>query len=632
MDNPFKKRATEYVPEARELLPLISPAPVDTFFAGDETNLLDKLAVVVGTPGSGKTTIAKVIEFESLDAISRDPKRINRELADTLTRLGLLQDGSPTLLAYRLQMTSNFRSIWDLPYEDDVKRALLRSFVQSKSMLGWFRALEGSGISADDIDIKLNDDVEHDPSISSSPGASAYRARARDVEAGILKVVTALIPPDVETLAADYIHHRYDIFEAIQHIEIRHEASRSRVRLKPMIIVDDAHELHPGQFAQLKDWLMQRNIKVSRWIMCRADVVPPEDFRGMFTDGTALPKKYQSGTSSGRDYIMKVMELLKGDKRSQFSNTAKDISKRYISAIPIFSRRQITTLSTMLDESNPGISQSDYSTLNNEVLKLASQSKFSEKLMQTLKARINDDVPDDVALAALRILIHREINKTPQLSFLEDDREIEQPHGEDKPVKSALLDGAKIQLLHQFRKPYYYGFNKIIEAANFNIEQFIKLSDILVDNMIAIIIKGKKNRSLTAKMQHEALTELCTATLKEWDFPFHVYTRKLVQHIASRCEEITLRPNAPLDAGANAIGVAQSSMDTALESSDRLSRVLHFAFANNALNYIPNYSCKGKTWCLLELGAIPCIAHGLTLRRGGFVEGTLSELEKSITE
>ena len=103
--------------------------------------------------------------------------------------------------------------------------------------------------------------------------------------------------------------------------------------------------------------------------------------------------------------------------------------------------------------------------------------------------------------------------------------------------------------------------------------------------------------------------------------------QELVKQIAERCLERTLRPNAPLDDGANAIGILQDEMDSVLKCDGRLARVLHFAFAYKALVFVPQYNCKNKVWCLLELGALPNLAYGLTLSRGGFIEGNLRTLQ-----
>jgi type IV secretory pathway ATPase VirB11/archaellum biosynthesis ATPase len=60
MDNPFLKRATEFFRDEEAFLAVLSPEPI-RFFLGREGRhsvLYDKLVLVRGTPGSGKTTLA----------------------------------------------------------------------------------------------------------------------------------------------------------------------------------------------------------------------------------------------------------------------------------------------------------------------------------------------------------------------------------------------------------------------------------------------------------------------------------------------------------------------------------------------------------------------------------------------
>lgn len=623
MDNPFKKRKTELIPDRRTLLSWVSATPLEEFFSKDRAQLIEKLTLVVGTPGCGKTTIAQVVEFESLAILCASPMPETKNLIDVLTRNELIKDGVPAVLGHWLQMSVNFRDIWELPYSEHMRTTLLRAFMQAKAVLGWFRQLEAIGIQISDIDIVLGVNSESLASVTRADNPTEFRAYARRIELAIYQVVTALVPPDEQGLAENFLNTSYDVFEVIKGFNIKKWPERPEqgpVTLRPMMIVDDAHELHPIQFLQIRDWLKSKAIGVSRWLLCRPDVVAAEDYRDALASDSDTEVDMTPGSTKGRDYLIKLMQFGRGERR--FQAIARDIADRYVTKIPEFSRREIGRLAPMLEAALPPMPEGQMKQLQAEVDKLAKDSKFGSQLMDSLRARLPSGIRPEEHLVALRILMHRERNRTPQLGLLDDDEELDEPVTQDRPAKSALIEGARIQLMNEFERPYYYEMNKLIGASNSNIEQFIRLAGVLVDELLARVIRGRPVE-LAPKAQHTALVKEAHQVMKEWDFPYHSAVRQLVAVIAKRCRERTMLPNAPLTAGANAVGVLQEEMDRILQKHERLSRVLHFAFAYKALVYVPQYGCKGKVWCLLELGAVPCMAYGLRLNRGGFIEETL---------
>ena len=625
MDNPFKKRKTELIPDRRTLLSWVSATPLEEFFSKDRAQLIEKLTLVVGTPGCGKTTIAQVVEFESLAILCSSPMPETKNLIDVLTRNELIKDGLPAVLGHWLQMSVNVRDIWELPYSEHTRTTLLRAFMQAKAVLGWFRQLESIGIQMSDIEIVLGANSESLAAVTRADDPIEFRAYARKIELAIYQVVTALVPPDEQGLAGNFLNTSYDVFEVLKGFKIKRWPERPEqtpVTLRPMMIVDDAHELHPVQFVQIRDWLKSKAIGVSRWLLCRPDVVAAEDYRDALASDTETDVDMTPGSTKGRDYLIKLMQFGRGERR--FQGVARDIADRYVTKIPEFSRREITRLAPMLETPLPPMPESQIKELQAAVEKLAKDSKFSSQLTDSLRARLPSAIRPEEQLVALRILMHRERNRTPQLGLLDEDEdeELDEPVTQDRPAKSALIEGARIQLMNEFERPYYYEMNKLIGASNSNIEQFIRLAGVLVDELLARVIRGR-TAELSPKAQHTALVKEAHQVMKEWDFPYHSAVRQLVALIAKRCKERTMLPNAPLTAGANAVGVLQEEMDAILKKHERLSRILHFAFAYKALVYVPHYGCKGKIWCLLELGAVPCMAYGLRLNRGGFIEETL---------
>lgn len=630
MDNPFKKRRTELITDRRTLLSLVSPVPIEEFFRAYKTGLIDKLAMVVGTPGCGKTTIAQVVEFESLFTLCQvSATPINKDLVDVLTINGLIKEGLPTILGHRLAMSTNFRDIWELPYSEQTRTALLRAFVQSKAVLGWFSQLDAMSIPTTDIEIVMGANAESVIAVTGADDPAAFRQYAREIELAIFRIVTSLVPPDEHEMANSFLNTSYDVFEVLSGFRIQkwpNAADSVSALLRPMMVVDDAHELHPTQFLQLRDWLKSKAMGVSRWLMCRPDVVSPEDYRDALAKDAVSEEDMSPGSTQGRDYLIKLMQL-GPSKEKRFKPIALDIANRYIAGIPEFGRRGLRDMRPMLSPAEAAtLPEGQQKQLREQIDKLAKESRFAKTLVDSLKARIPASARPDEALGALRILMHRERNRSPQIGLLAEDTEFEEPVTDERMAGSSLLEGARIQLLHQFDRPYYYGVDKLIAASNANIEQFIRLAGTLVDEVLARVIRNR-SPELAPKAQHSALVAQATQSMNDWDFPYNALVRELVKNIATRCVERTLRPNAPLDDGANAIGIPQDEMDKVLKRYERLARVLHFAFAYKALVFVPQYHCKGKVWCLLELGALPSMAYKLTLHRGGFIEESLLGLQ-----
>jgi hypothetical protein len=233
----------------------------------------------------------------------------------------------------------------------------------------------------------------------------------------------------------------------------------------------------------------------------------------------------------------------------------------------------------------------------------------------------------------LEILVAREISKPQKtLPFVKLSKEMLTKFESEK----AIVEAVDLFLSKEYHLPYYFGAQRLITIASFNINQFLHLAGgLFEETMMAIRLGRDRDSFLSQKRQHEIITGIGKDFLKE--VPRSVRhgnsVSRLLHAIGDMCRDETYRPTAPYAPGVTGTAITMYELELLKRAADRgdeqaieLYQTIQSAIAHNILDPEPNLKCKGKEFLVLYLNRLLCVPFGLPLQRGGFREQKLSAL------
>lgn len=636
MDNPFRRRATEFLREDEAFLAVVTPEPIRYFLAepGSEGRLYDRLVLLRGTPGSGKTTLARLFEYPTFHTLTQNQNfEGHKDISAALASCGALKDSHPQVVGFRLPLETDYRDFWEFGYRDELKTNLMTALLQARAVLGWFRHLRSASIREEQIEIVTRPEAAGFVETIGGTEGPAVRQQAAVVENAIYQIMNALVAPSESDLPPDATRP-YRPFDIIERIRIPFSSTEGgTIELQPLAIFDDAHLLHPAQFRALEKFLLRRELRVARWMIARFDILLPQEALQAVSKDASDAAKFP-GVSADRDTEIILLQSTGSRRtdRTRFRNMAKDMAARYLRRMPVLSERGLVTIANLLGDAELSIKPGSLDALRRSVDTIQKKLDVTQEDRDRLDKQINEFKRADceeVRQQMLKIMMNRFAVRRGRRSPTLFDTSVESEAEIQVAANTGVYAAALFQLFHDHGRPYFFGIDDLCDASSENAEQFLQLAAELIEEMVTQVARGK-NVLLAPHKQHALLRKRGEKIMEGWNFPHDQKVKRFAKSVANRCLAKSLEPNGAVIA--NAVGIPQDEFDQLAEDHSDFARVLQFAIAYNAVSLVPHHSCKNTTWCLIELGGMVLLRYGLTLKRGGFIESTAEDLAKLLGE
>lgn len=620
--NPFRSRTSEQVAQQGLDRYLRS-------FGADALQLLpdevwDRPLIIRSAPGAGKTSLLRAVSADTLRVL--DIRRsAHEDIVSQLQALGALNEhGAPAVLGFRVPLVRDYRGIADLEPDHGVAHRMFLRLLDARIVGAFCDALDALvDVSSDDV-VTLTPDSAGEAALARLGGSTApeLRAWARATEREILDRLDSVLPSDnqVDGHAALYSLRAFS--------GARLQTGGATIALRPLLLLDDGHELAPQQRTLLLNAFHDRELHLARWYTERYSAMEPEELVGDGEPGrNSVPIRLENEAER------MGANTRRGKKTRRFDKLLHEISAKRANALLREYDNEDLEFAQLLD-----VDEGDELVVRAERASTAIRQRLNEQVGDT--ARYQRWFADADALSPLEsarrwreleIVVTRDRDRQElglfELELTEQER--------NERSSSAIREAADLWLRREFGLPFYWGSDRLAKLAAENIEQYLNLSADVFDEMLAGITLRRGAR-VSRLRQDAALT---VASEQFWaDIPGRRIggraIQQLLRHIAKLCRAETYRPKAPYAPGVT--GTALSMRDRArlldpafrdvTPGAQELFEALHGAIGHNLLRAHTERSVKNDLWMVLYLNRLTCVRYGLPLGYGGFRERTLEHM------
>jgi hypothetical protein len=626
--NPFRSRSTEQQRDVRGFLRSFGVGVLEML----PPTLWDRPLVIRSAPGGGKTSLMRLFAADSLIQVA-DRREDYADLASWLTNVGAFRNGRPAVLGVMLSLDRDYRSILDLGAPSEVANRLFFRLLDGRIMLAVVRTAAAvfGGNPADLARVELRRRRQVDGSdeaaerLGGESGAGISEA-SLSAERQILGMLDSLLPVDWYSGVPGHA----DIYSLRLLSDVEIIVDGVSVDMRPLILLDDGHELPRTQRDALLRRLVARDLAVSRWYSERFEALSPQEI-------------LQSIGIQGRDYELLELERRaadpKGRGRSRFEKVVMEIGNlRAVRSLERYEggNHSFIDLLETDDDDLLGSSKSEIlGKLAADTRRLADSENRYQSWIETVEQQRGYVAARN--WRELAILIERD-RARPNLDLFDlpsPPQEMERLSGADVREAAALF------LAREHRIPYYFGPQKLARLGSHNIAQYLSISGDLFEEMLSAIMLNRTPR-LSAARQHNIILRASMGLWREIPrrLPNGHDVQKLLAAIVTIAVQETRRPTAPYAPGVTGTALSMADREQLLDpavrekirGADALLQALASAIANNILSAELDRSVKGGRFMVLYLNRLLCPRFWLPLNLGGFREKKLREMASWMIE
>ncbi len=584
----------------------------------------DRPFILQSAPGGGKTSLMRLFSIESLTLVHRRRDDFS-DLVSYLGEIGALTDEGPTHLGVMIGLDKDFRSLLDLRVTSEQAAAMFFRLLDARIMQAVIRAALFVGERDDPAAMEL---VPLRPAYEVEPVAEligGFRgdeilAWARANERAVLRPLDSLLPVPVEVNGEALLP-----LTSLRLLSLtRLRVSGRELSLRPLIMLDDGHELGPAQRQALLTGLKDRTLEVARWYS--------ERFEALSNDELMV------GNILGRDFELLEVENRARQTKGKFEKVMLDVADKrarptlfdYADVEQSF--RELIEVDTY--EILQGREEEVLEELRRRIAGLTEgHQRYADWAKKAEEAHGYDGA---VWLRALEIVIRKDLRRSQteifELPLTLDELDAQRPR---------VLQPARLFLSREFSLPFYCGADAVARLGSENIEQFLRLAGDLFEQVLAEITLRRLPPRLDPLAQDRIARRVSERYWKE--LPTRVRdgakVRTLVAAIIQLSQGETFRETAPYAPGVTGTAMLMSERERLLDPDVRgeiegaadLYDALGAAVAANVLSVELDYSVKNQRVMVIYLNRMLCPLFQLPLLRGGFREKRLETMAKWMT-